>query len=403
MLDSFLRGSTAEEELVMSAVTKALPDKDLFYTLSGKPAFSDEYTLSVPIIAEQDISHLLIELAFRYLAKVITSAYCNSQISDPFENCIAYRSLESFKWKLSSEYFNEISQRFDYATMRLTDYIESGNDSSENIVQQCWFLAKLDVCYRRGAVPSDVGQFFQPATVEEYEEVFNMALKFRKSFIPKVIKPQSRVIFNPYFGFGESLVGETDCDMIIDHTIVDLRGDLGYEYPVEKVSKSYLHYILAEINRRYGDTDYAYKVDNLAFYSGRYGETEVLSLEDTDIAENEKAIDKVCIATGADQKRQSIRPKSDDDFSPQEFYPRKEKETFLDRYNADSEREEYNDGYNQVVKKKHRHIFQKFLIFIIIISLFVVAFYYGKDWYTQSYGNDYSLDAILHNLFGLDL
>ena len=399
-LDSYLRGTSPVDEMIMSAVDGIMPEKRLFSTISGKEAFSQSYNLCVPANSRSDMSSTLVELAFRYIAKILVSAYCNNISCNPFENCIASRSIENLKWRINGEYFDELKERFDYGVMRVTDYIETGEDSSENIVQHCWFFAKLDICYRRGAVPSDIGQFFQPATDDEVKEVLDLAMKFRRSFIPSVIKPTSRIILNPGFGFGEHLIGEVDCDMIIDNTIVDLRADVGHSLPYEKVAKSLVYYLLTELNSEFNDTENDYFVKQLAFYSGRYGETEILFIEDMNGNELNKALEKIIIATEAKYK---VKKHNIDEIEEVKPPTRKtERENFLDEYD-DSEREDYNDGYNKIVKEKPHHIFRKILIFLIIISLLVVAFFYAKEWYTSTYGADYSLNSILHNLFGWDI
>lgn len=399
-LDSYLRGTSPVDEMIMSAVDGIIPEKRLFTTISGREAFSKGYNLCVPANTKSDMSSTLIELAFRYIAKILVSAYSNDISCDPFENCVASRSIENLKWRISGEYYDELKERYDYGVMRVTDYIDTGEDSSENIVQHCWFFAKLDICYRRGAVPSDVGQFFQPASDDEVKEILELAMKFRRTFIPSVIKPTSQIILNPQFGFGEYLIGEVDCDMIIDNTIVDLRADMGHGFPYEKVAKSLVYYLLTEINSEFSDTESAFPVKQLAFYSGRYGETEILFIEDMNGNELNKALEKIIIATEAKYKvkthnfdeREAIKPPA----------RRTERENFLDEYD-NREREEYNDGYNKVVEEKPHHIFRKILIFLIIISLLVVAFFYAKEWYTSTYGADYSINSILHNLFGWDI
>ncbi|MDD6645004.1 MAG: hypothetical protein PUE67_02985 [Oscillospiraceae bacterium] len=399
-LDSYLRGTSPVDEMIMSAIDGIMPEKRLFSTISGREAFSKGYNLCVEKSSKSDINSTLIELAFRYIAKILVSAYSNDINCDPLQYSVASRSIENLKWRLSGEYYDELKERFDYGVMRVNDYIETGEDSSENIVQHCWFFAKLDICYRRGAVPSDIGQFFQPATDEEVREVLALATKFRRSFIPSVIKPTSRIIINPQFGFGEYLIGEVDCDMIIDNTIVDLRTDIGHSFPYERVAKSLLYYLLTEINSEFNDTDSAYPIRRLAFYSGRYGETEVLFLEDMDGDELSKALEKIIIATEAKYKIKSQN--TEENHTLNQSPKRTERENFLDEYDY-RERENYNDGYNRVVKEKNHHIFRKILIFLIIISLLVVVFFYAKEWYTSTYGADYSFSSIIHNLFGWDI
>lgn len=405
-IDSYLYGNTANDEMIMSAVSSIVPNEDLFSTLSDNEPFSSQYKLYVPMRVKGDMSHILIELAFHYIAKVIVAAYCNDTNCNPFENSIAERSIRNLQPKIEKSYFQEVYERYEYATMQLQNYIDGEDNSTNNIIQHCFFLAKLDICYRKAAIPSDLSQFFTPATPDEVIEIKEMALKFGKSFIPRVLRPESKIIFNPNFGFGECLIGETECDMIIDKTIIDLRTDIGTSYPRDRVTKSMVHFLLTEINRDFGNKENAFPIDNLVFYSARYGETEILSLEDIDQYDITKAVNKFTLATNAEHKFDQMiakekfknTPKSNNVNSQEQYYSHSKQSR-----NDDIDRQDYNDGYNQVVKRKKKHTFRKVLILIIVLSLLTIGFVYLKDYYVMNYGNDFAIESILHNLFGLDI
>ncbi len=390
----------------MSAVSSIVPNEDLFSTLSGNEPFSSQYKLYVPMRVKGDMSHILIELAFHYIAKVIVAAYCNDTNCNPFENSIAERSIRNLQPKIEKSYFQEVYERYEYATMQLQNYIDGEDNSTNNIIQHCFFLAKLDICYRKAAIPSDLSQFFTPATPDEVIEIKEMALKFGKSFIPRVLRPESKIIFNPNFGFGECLIGETECDMIIDKTIIDLRTDIGTSYPRDRVTKSMVHFLLTEINRDFGNKENAFPIDNLVFYSARYGETEILSLEDIDQYDITKAVNKFTLATNAEHKfdqmiakgKYNNTPRPNNVNSQEQYYSHSKQSR-----NDDIDRQDYNDGYNQVVKRKKKHTFRKVLILIIVLSLLTIGFVYLKDYYVMNYGNDFAIESILHNLFGLDI
>lgn len=405
-IDSYLYGNTANDEMIMSAVSSIVPNEDLFSTLSGNEPFSSQYKLYVPMRVKGDMSHILIELAFHYIAKVIVAAYCNDTNCNPFENSIAERSIRNLQPKIEKSYFQEVYERYEYATMQLQNYIDGEDNSTNNIIQHCFFLAKLDICYRKAAIPSDLSQFFTPATPDEVIEIKEMALKFGKSFIPRVLRPESKIIFNPNFGFGECLIGETECDMIIDKTIIDLRTDIGTSYPRDRVTKSMVHFLLTEINRDFGNKENAFPIDNLVFYSARYGETEILSLEDIEQYDITKAVNKFTLATNAEHKFDQMIakgkykniPKPNNVNSQEQYYSHSKQSK-----NDDIDRQDYNDGYNQVVRKKKKHTFRKVLILIIVLSLLTIGFVYLKDYYVMNYGNDFAIESILHNLFGLDI
>ena len=298
-LDAFLTGSYPKEEIIRQAIEDILPEEDYFITISGKKPFSADYSLKVATIERSDMSHSLVELAFQYIAKVLTACYCNDENVNPIENSPAHKSISNLKWRLSSEYYGELKQRFDYAEMRILEYIDNGSDSTQNIIQHCWFLAKLDVCYRKGAVPSDVAQFFIPAGEDEVREIKGLAVLFKRNFLPDVLTSTSKIIFNPHFGFGESLMGESNCHMIIDRTIIDLRADFSYEYPAYRIAMSLGYYMMTLINQEFDQRECDWEIDNLVFYSGRYGETEILSVDEIGQDNINRTLDKIILATEA--------------------------------------------------------------------------------------------------------
>lgn len=140
-IDSYLYGNTANDEMIMSAVSSIVPNEDLFSTLSGNEPFSSQYKLYVPMRVKGDMSHILIELAFHYIAKVIVAAYCNDTNCNPFENSIAERSIRNLQPKIEKSYFQEVYERYEYATMQLQNYIDGEDNSTNNIIQHCFFFS----------------------------------------------------------------------------------------------------------------------------------------------------------------------------------------------------------------------------------------------------------------------
>jgi hypothetical protein len=386
-------GNSPKDELVRSTIGSILPKENIFVTISGVSAFSPDYKCSVPADMSSGVSNVLVELAFRYTAKVMTATYCNDTHSNPLDYTVAGRSIENLKWRLSRSYYQELLERYDYALMNLQNYIETGEGNGENIIQHCWYLAKLDLCYRRGAVPSDVNQFFEYATSYEVQEIMDLATDFRENFLSRVVTPASNVEFNPSFGLGEALLCETDSDMIIDGALVDLRTEMGNFYPKNRIMKSLTYLMMTEINSRFQRAGEDYVIDRLMFYNGRYSETEVLYVEDIPVDIYEKCVEKMVIITEVNYKA----PRNN---SQKENYSAKNnrREAFLEDYQ--SSREDYDDNYNQVITKKNHHIFAKILVAIIIISILVIAFAYGKSWYVANYGEDFSFTSIIDNLFG---
>lgn len=409
-IDSFVMGNSPRDELIRDTIKSALPQKSSFRTLSGKEPFSDDYICRVTASDTDKMTAALIELSFRYAAKIVVAVSCDEVDYSPIDYSVAEKSIDNMKQRLSTDYYEEVAERYDYAAMKIQDFIEHGEDNYGNIIQHCWFLAKLDVCYRQGVFPSDVNQFFTPADSATVKELFELINLFHTDFLPKIITPYSKVVFNPDFGYGECLVGEVDCDMIVDSSIVDLRTGLGVGYPKTKVIKSLTYEMLTEINKECNEQ--VFDIDTLIFYSARYGEIEVFSVEEIPTEKFRSCVEKMMIVTEAryknqknplpqfvpDMKFEDIEiQNSADNTNGGEYVnisskPHQHSTPFADTIDITAQpphqvpphSEYYDDGYNQVVPKQRRKFIRKLVIIVLIFTLIIVGVLVVQRWYADN-------------------
>ena len=434
-IDAFIMGSSPRDELIRSSVTPIMPQNYKIKTLSGEEPFSEDCPCKVPRGDYDSMTIALIELTFRYAAKVMVAVSCDEVEYSPVNYSIAEKSIENMKNTLPPEYCSEVIERYEYAEMKILDYIESGDDSTENIIQQCWFLSKLDVCYRKDKYPRDASSFFTPAEPEITKELFEMINLFRTEFLPKVMTSESSVVFNPNFGYGERLVCETDCDIIIDNSLIDLRTDAVMSYPKAKILKELTYIMMTEINKKCGQN--SFELDRILFFNARFGETEVVALHDIPPEKYHNAVEKMMIVTEARYKKNntasiktfeldmkpdavaSLNKKEEqfNDNAPTDFdinvnlmeQPQKKLYTsFSDTMDISNhpqiKKAGYTDGYNQTYEEESHHrkkpLIRKLTSMIIAGILVIVAVIILQKVITENFGNYNSFTDILKKLFG---
>lgn len=434
-IDSFIIGDSPRDELIRSSITPILPQSFKLRTLSGDEPFSADCPCRVPRGDYDSMTIALIELTFRYAAKVIVAVACDDLEYSPINYSIAEKCIENMKETLPSEYCSEIVERYEYASMKILEYIDSGDDSTENIIRHCWFLAKLDVCYRKDAYPRDVSMFFTPAEPEISRELFDMLNIFRTEFLPKVMTPESSVVFNPNFGYAERLVCETDCDIIIDNTLIDLRTDSTLSYPKAKLLKELTYIMMTQVNKRCGQA--FFELDRILFFNPRFAETEILALDDIPTEKYNNAVEKMMIVTEARYKKNNtasirtfeldMKPDAVTKFS-------KRQEPFIDDSPTDfdinvdlmgqpknklfgsfsdtmdisgkplTKNASYTDGYTQTYTEETTHrkkpLIRKLTSVIIAGVIVIVAVLILQKVITDNFGNYNSFTDILKKLFG---
>lgn len=117
----------------------------------------------------------------------------------------------------------------------------------------------------------------------EIKQLYNV---FISSFINKKLTNQSKVIFNPHFGYYSNLIGGADADIIIDDTLYDFKTTIKHGYNWIQVAQIVSYYAMNDLNlsSKSGKfLEYKSETQNvkyIAIYHARYGE---IGLYDTNL------------------------------------------------------------------------------------------------------------------------
>lgn len=289
-LKSVLNGKNEYDKEFQRIIREIIPKKVDFKTLSGKAAFSNEYSSIVKYQLSKSTNSAIIGTAFDYLARVLTYRYIDFTNKRALDGLIAKRGLENlerFIIKDNSRAKRILNKSYKKGIASMLKFIKGKKEVEEIISAACLF-AKLEL-YQRSAYP--------PTEIENYlirnhndEEVIMDLIKLCKVYeerflVRSVISPSSTVIANPSFGIGSALVGGADADIIIDNTLYDFKTTNKNGYNWKEIAQVFSYALFHNIAKRCEEPLYLYKeieINRIALYHGRFGEIEYFDLNNID-------------------------------------------------------------------------------------------------------------------------
>lgn len=130
------------------------PDKNKFYTLSGKTPFSKEYTEKVPYNLDVPYNSTLVGMAFDYLARFEIARNIDNNKQSVYKmlyhgipaiglNCISF----ALEYNLIME---SLEKEFKDSLKVVEKYVNSEIDDFNILIEKSLFLARLEDFYRMG-------------------------------------------------------------------------------------------------------------------------------------------------------------------------------------------------------------------------------------------------------------
>src|SRR5690606_7604873 len=125
---------------------------------------------------------------------------------------------------------------------------------------------------------------FNDPSKEVTNDIDNIMNVFEAKFlVPEVIHPKSKVEFNPSFGAASALVEGADADIWIDGTLYDFKTTKSNSGRKQDILQMVGYYLLNEIAMETNSDLYNYpyspiRIDKIAFYKARFGETEYFDI-----------------------------------------------------------------------------------------------------------------------------
>jgi len=182
---------------------------------------NETYIKKTPWLAEAGLFNILNEIN-QIEGNGISIGYYEDRIVDK----------EKFKTYLLKE--------FEEAKSDYNNFLKDGKITM-NLLKSTVILAKLDYKIRDHKIDKD----FDKIEVDKLNE-----LKELYDIVPwDKFKAKENCSLNPYFGFGSSLVGGADADLIFDNTLIDIKTTKNLKLQREYLNQIIGYYLLSIIER----------------------------------------------------------------------------------------------------------------------------------------------------------
>jgi hypothetical protein len=134
---------------------------------------------------------------------------------------------------------------------------------SDNFIRAGVNLAYLDFAFRGGQPHPNMGEVDR-ADMSDLKRLLQIAPM--PSFVAKQI-----CILNPTFGYGSSVVGGADADLLIDGNLIDVKTTQKMKVEKRHLDQLVGYYLLSKIGGIVGDVK-GQEIDKLSVYFSRHGQ-----------------------------------------------------------------------------------------------------------------------------------
>jgi hypothetical protein len=294
-MKSMIQGKGQHALELIEILKSTLPDKTLFKTISGSPAFSQAYSIKVPYELSESYYSTVVGTAFDFMVRFLIAKKLQLQLGNYFKQTAAYKGLMLMKNLTDKKTFDHLAKRFDKCSGFFKNFLISDSFDLENSLEASCAWARFEQVARSGGVlPENMDVFFKKDKDEIIQDLGNLCTVFKDAFInTDLIKKESNVVFNPTFGLYSMPIGGADADIFIDGTLYDLKTGKSIGYKWQEVAQIIGYFILHEVSK-YSDFPGVslaeMEINRIAFYRARYGVVEYVDISDIDVNKLDKAI-----------------------------------------------------------------------------------------------------------------
>ena len=299
-LTSFLTDKNEKELKFQTIIKKIQPDKSEFKSLSGKAAFSDEFILKVPNNLSATIYSSIVGTTFDYLARFRVAQKIES---DKKDTCCEEIIAENFFWTfpLDRQIRKRLKEKFNEGIDYVIRFINSNHSINKDLIYYSYFFGRLEQCWRSRRLIENIDELLDPPSKEIEDDLINLMSVFDDSFLNKVVKPDSNVIFNPSFGKCTSIVKGADADIFIDGVLYDFKTTKYKSYNSKDIQQIISYYLFNRVNLKMHDTSSNFvspnfdctNINTISIYLARYGEIIYLDMQSINNELIEKSINDI--------------------------------------------------------------------------------------------------------------
>ncbi|MCU9959305.1 MULTISPECIES: hypothetical protein [Bacillus] len=281
-LTSKINGKTKKDKEFKNILLSVEPEKEHYYTHSGKTPFSEEYITVVPNeLKDQQRFSSLLGVAFDYLARFRIAQFLSREdVVDAMNAVKGFRKIRIYQLRESGEFLED--EYYFSLKKKVLEFINDSTQPISSICEEAVRLAKFEQINRMrvkgGSLNFDY-LLIDSAPLDVVNELDRLMSVFEEKFmVPEIINEKSKVVFNPEFGAGSSLVDGADADIYIDGTLYDFKTTKDKSLKKNDNLQLIGYYLLNEIAlKTLSEYDFNYTrmdIKRLAFYKARFGETE---------------------------------------------------------------------------------------------------------------------------------
>jgi len=171
------------------------------------------------------------------------------------------------KWNNEMEQASKKMKNFlEESKKSHADFLSKGT-LDEKIIRTSVILAQMDVFYRQGTIPANLG------TVErgDIEDLRNLI-----SIVDTdLFRAKKYCFLNPTFGYGSTLVGGADADLIVDDTLIDVKTTKYLSFTRDNFNQLIGYYILSKLGKINESEDIP--ISKMGIYFSRHGVLHTVS------------------------------------------------------------------------------------------------------------------------------
>lgn len=230
--------------------------KSFFKTEFLKPQFNMTSNIKAEPLSK---NYTLMGTAFDYLLRVYLSRLNNI----PIKKLVADGSLNligSLNLPNKNLLYDDLERYIEEFREHYMKYIVHGRFNRE-LFKSCLVLAQIDVIYRAGIVPPDLG-VVNEADIDDLQNLIGLVKE-------RDFKSNKICLLNPTFGVASILVSGADADLVLDNNLIDIKTTKNLRFDTDMFNQLIGYYLLYKLGGF--DCEEKVHIDNLGIYFSRHG------------------------------------------------------------------------------------------------------------------------------------
>lgn len=249
--------------------------KEKFKTALRRPAFGLKHPLLAPPISQ---NYSIVGQAFDYLLRFYLERRLPKLIMhtpDWVANLSLNYIMSTYQPKKTREiwigrmhdvkvnrvkFLDMLTENYLIAEDEYKTFLLSGK-ITDQLLESCLFLARLDVTVRAGMIDPKLGNEIQD-DIADLQALYGLIRE-------EHFAAQERILLNPTF-IGGSLVGGADTDLVLDNALIDIKTTKNLELDRKDLNQIIGYYFLSRIGGFHGDKT-GKPIQELGIYFSRFG------------------------------------------------------------------------------------------------------------------------------------